>query len=550
MKKGLHTRGFTLAEILITLVIIGFVAALGVPMLGQKRVQKPTLDMGKHGTIECYYENDTLYQFTSDNVDDKQGTVRVAEEGYCSFEAPSAGRFVFQVIGAGEDGYSDDFTPQTNQNNLNETGVIRVDSSFQRDLRNAPEWVREFWDRQWDSGNNPTVRPTYTLLSPVGKAGRGKCEPVLISQGLGDSSNLNCQVDGCSVDILNSCPEECIVRKTADGGDSGKQGKVTATVNEILSSSDISFTANDEETFLKIGNAYIKLSPSGDGGNAVYNTYIAEAVKGPNGADWSSDEMEIQDYGSGTVFSSTNNSNTELFQSGGSGEDACNSTISYGNKIAGSITVNPASIAYHSYVPGLRAHFMLAGAPGANVTRLFESIPAGTEFRLQPANASKSIIDSKVQMKGADGSWKDLVWANKDSTVQFSGDRGMVLDQTFPVRSSEDLPFDRTYYPDAFLPLSPSILVSSVNGYTSKIATLNLEPGKSGAGTFKPYLSGLSAYPTYTINNVQVESSANVTISPEEGIADNFKCPDGSDLYDGRFCKGTQGNPGAIIISW
>ena len=54
--------GFTLSEILITLVIIGFIGALGVPMLGAKKVNKHDYK-APHGTMECFWENDRLMQY-------------------------------------------------------------------------------------------------------------------------------------------------------------------------------------------------------------------------------------------------------------------------------------------------------------------------------------------------------------------------------------------------------------------------------------------------------------------------------------------------------
>lgn len=46
--------GFTLSEILITLVIIGFIGALGVPMLGSQKLKKPLEVKARHGAMECF----------------------------------------------------------------------------------------------------------------------------------------------------------------------------------------------------------------------------------------------------------------------------------------------------------------------------------------------------------------------------------------------------------------------------------------------------------------------------------------------------------------
>ena len=74
--------GFTLSEILITLVIIGFIGALGVPMLGSQKLKKPMEIKSRHGTMECFWENDRLMQFQANNTENKDGELKdVTDEG-------------------------------------------------------------------------------------------------------------------------------------------------------------------------------------------------------------------------------------------------------------------------------------------------------------------------------------------------------------------------------------------------------------------------------------------------------------------------------------
>ena len=98
-------NGFTLAEIIVTLVILGFVGALGVPMLGAGKVKKPQEVKAYHGTIECFWENGKLMQFTSNNTTNKSGELKdVTGEGACYFTASTANLFVLHAIGAGGGG--------------------------------------------------------------------------------------------------------------------------------------------------------------------------------------------------------------------------------------------------------------------------------------------------------------------------------------------------------------------------------------------------------------------------------------------------------------
>ncbi len=561
MKKGLHTRGFTLAEILITLVIIGFVAALGVPMLGQKRVQKPTLDNGFHGTMECFYtyapnasgSGLILNQFTSDNVDDKNGTLQTSNGTFCTFTAPVASRFVFQVIGPGEGG--DDMngrTPETYQENPVESGEIPVDNTFKRSIESedVPDWVREYWNDQWLNGN-PDVKPVYKITTPIGWGGKGICQHILINQE--STAELNCTTLDCNFG-LSDCPLECFDTKSASGGASGKQGYVKIRAKKIEYYSDkagVEYKRGTDYTQLNLNDSYVRLAPSGDGSNATYDNNRQIAQPGGIGRDWSlsssnnvfyypRDEYEWIAYGS-----------TYLQNPGFTAEQACNKEHINQIRALGDITIESSdTISYSARVLGLRARFQLAGKPGLNVTKMFESIPAGTEFRLYPGHdMSGGSRVSRVAMKDENGNWQTLLEAGQDGSVEFADERGRVLNKTLPI-TSEDLPFFKKYYPDAFIPLSPSIMVSSANGYRSNISDRNITPGKSGGGTFKPYTDSINGYSDYRINGVSV-GNVNENRIEYDGGFDSLDCPDGSTWSDvGSYCQGQLGRGGAIIISW
>ena len=167
-------RGFSLAEILITLVILGFVGALGVPMIGQQKLKKPMTPKTQHGTVECYYGDDgRVHMYTSNNTDNKKGRDRVVEGDSCEFTAPTANAYVIQAIGAGGDS-GVGLKPTHHIISIPEGGNISTGSPFSTDLAKAPDWVREKW---------PGIGVTYSLSSPTGSNGRTYCEQFTKTEG-------------------------------------------------------------------------------------------------------------------------------------------------------------------------------------------------------------------------------------------------------------------------------------------------------------------------------------------------------------------------------
>lgn len=145
--------GFTLSEILITLVIIGFIGALGVPMLGQNKLKKPVEVIGRHGTIECFWDGGVLKQFISNNTDNKAGELTDAADGACYFTTPTANLFVLQAVGAGGGGAVgmtgapsyEDATHKVEDSIPTGQGFFAAIS----DTKKVPDWVRKEWNKQW-----------------------------------------------------------------------------------------------------------------------------------------------------------------------------------------------------------------------------------------------------------------------------------------------------------------------------------------------------------------------------------------------------------------
>ena len=68
-------------------------------MLGQNKLKKPVEVIGRHGTIECFWEGGVVKQFISNNTDNKAGELTDAADGACYFTAPTANLFGLQAGG-------------------------------------------------------------------------------------------------------------------------------------------------------------------------------------------------------------------------------------------------------------------------------------------------------------------------------------------------------------------------------------------------------------------------------------------------------------------
>lgn len=260
--------GFTLSEILITLVIIGFIGALGVPMLGQNKLKKPIEVIGRHGTIECFWDGGGVKQFISNNTDNKAGELTDAADGACYFTAPTANLFVLQAVGAGGGG-AVGMTGAPSYTNATKTisGSIPTGTGFLaaiNDTKNVPDWVRKEWNKQWTS-ESKWIK--YTLESPIGGSGRAYCEPRRVDWN--DGSGYNKCADYCTTNLAETCPPECLSNLVADGGNSGYGAKyVVKTKLEYDpegQQDSVVFNPTYDETTLTIGTKEAKLLASGAG---------------------------------------------------------------------------------------------------------------------------------------------------------------------------------------------------------------------------------------------------------------------------------------------
>lgn len=493
-------RGFSLAEILITLVILGFVGALGVPMIGQQKLKKPMTPETQHGTVECYYGDDgRVHMYTSNNTDNKKGRDRVVEGDSCEFTAPTANAYVIQAIGAGGDS-GVGLKPTHNIISIPEGGNISTGSPFSTDLAKAPDWVREKW---------PGIGVTYSLSSPTGSNGSDESEKFIYSS---DSCMNACKY----MDPKDGCNSSCFYTVTAYGGKAGLGGKYS--VNTTLNNGDsVICSGSGSSANLSINGNSISLTSSGSGSDGYFATDPVKnakyAVNGNNGSPFSVSINGLSATPAGT-FS-------------GSGS-------------AGSCTSSPSSIPYRGATPGIHATYSLSADAGTFTSKIFEKLPA-SNFKLTPAGKIAGTPDaSLVEMDDGTGMVKVMEAKSGDNITSLSsGEFSM---------HAEDLPFPKVLYPYEFNSRIPEISIAP-KGYRSELVQRmkkGKHPGASGRGAY-PVVTNISGtFPIY-IGDLS-NPVGSITFKPLKGK--DVKClGNKADPVDGA-CQGLTGNPGAVIVSW
>ena len=220
MKNKLFiASGFTIAELLISLLISALLAAAMVPVLGMKKVKFPSNKLN-HGLAICYYTYDgdsdvvnmdedgkdgddsnyTLHYYYASSTRKETRINSTIEGDHCTFRAPNSPFIQVYAIGAGghsawwekdsgidqyatldtADILSGTFTPDENfqsqidaADNVQSYGVIQSLSGKIREAMNR--WSKDYPDQ---------VIAAYNLKSPIGRGGIGRCKPVSIYKEL------------------------------------------------------------------------------------------------------------------------------------------------------------------------------------------------------------------------------------------------------------------------------------------------------------------------------------------------------------------------------
>lgn len=158
MKKLLYKSGFTLAEMLVVVLIISIIAAASIP-LAHKRF-KINKDKIVHGRYECYYNGASLHE-----VIFKSGKLIKDEDvSSCKFEPDKkATYFIVQAIGGGGGGaYSG--LPPSRVAATRSTGVITP---------GTPTSTNQSYDSAWLSSALTSINITVTGTAYGGGGGGG-----------------------------------------------------------------------------------------------------------------------------------------------------------------------------------------------------------------------------------------------------------------------------------------------------------------------------------------------------------------------------------------
>lgn len=534
--------GFTLSEILITLAILGFIAALSVPMLGQQKLKKPNVSALGHGIFECYYGDDgALYQHYADEKGTDQ--TEVAADGACHFTAPVANYYAITTIGAGGNGgYMDNIPDYTKENKSTEPTSVSTGSSFYTDLHNLPsgyEWVlgsqingQTYWDAA-----APSNRVNYTLQAKVGKSGSSDRYLAIHSMWQpGYSECRNCLTTGSI-----NCPERCFNEHPCRGGNSG--GAYQANVNNVIlgSNDTVSYNLNGSKdgfpaVTLKIGDkeAFVKHAPDGeDAHTTIIDDNHMTCTQGEDGVtsypycgQTGFGYIDCIPYAQNPGASGTTGYPTYLSKPG---EDA----------IDGVVSISPSKIDIWYQCLVIQPKYGTSGQPGNVIMRIYEKLPKSALVAVPASNIHE---DSVVYIQNASGQRSTL----SKATAGANGTEVNDDSKYYEINNSEDLPFP-SELKNIVAPKTPDIFSAIGRSLNSKIADLEVIPGTSGYGGY-PFINSISASLNKRIGKRTFHGS-NSTITAAEP-----KCWDGSDPKSGSsgqyYCAATRGGKGAVKIEW
>ena len=529
-----RARGFTLAEILITLTIVGFIGALGVPMLNPQKARKPVELKQNHGTMECFYVGNTLYQYEANNGDNAEGTLKVSSDGACYFAPPRANLFVVQATNAGGDGAVGDGNDKIHYENTSYNPPmykVSTGSSFLSDMANAPAWVKNNWN-EWASAR--TV--TYTVYAPLGAGGASVCEPQI-------KNTAEC-LEACAITSAENCPPACRNDVQANGGKSADGKAYRTEVNlyynapyeteegeSVVPENDaVTFITNYNEATLQIGTRILTAYSSNPG-------KPAELIGGNTAKNGENGEGCV----GGTCVTSSSFAYSEVSgKSGRNGARGCSNPTPQ-LAVKGSIQASPSSVSCSGTVDAVRITYGLPGKPGLSEMRLLEKLSGDMRMKLVPAkNINEETV---VYVDNGTGAWIEYM---RVSLYNTKSDGTKVRNESY---SWPSYVYESTY--DDLPALSmfrsqlPSAAMTSGLGYRSELASRGMVPGASGAGAH-PIVPGLSSYGSYNIGGISVDYGPTGNGSPGW-----YNCFDGSAPVNG-VCGhiNTPGTPGGVVITW
>ena len=491
--------GFTLAELLITILIMTILAGSLVPMLGKTRLKKhATKDSFSHGIVECFWYGDKVYLWQQDNVLNPIGKFEPQSSNYCRVTLPQANMYQFTAIGAG--GKGSDSTPAYTKNTSQKSGTVRTDENFANDMKKVPDAVKDFWNVRF---------ATYIVESPVAGGGNCLCEDY---QAVNEEKCRPCTIAG----ITGDCLPECLDQVCANGGESGK-GYSYRVNFPLRADSNVNKTLSVNKAGVKVDDNYFYLKSATAG----------ESAKKQNGIP--------RDGGKGKDAEIDSNLGEKVIENGRGYFDKQETVVHMGcnhysnqdaqSRSAGSVDMSQ-KISYTYYSPNVTFKYAPSGSPGAKKSQIFEKI-LNKSLTLYPGRrvSTTNNIPSRISY-----------W-------------------TLQIDSSEDLPCPKSIIDSATVSNDEYAVGPGLN---SKIKEKGLNPGKAGNGSY-PLVADDDEQTTenqITITDIQgtAHSSKQIQNFPKSNIA-SYQCEGGTYKYttNGKtVCKAnsTAGSDGAIVITW
>ena len=163
-----YKNGFTVAELLVSLLIVSVIGTAMVPVIGPKKILSHQLRMA-HGVFECFYDDSgNLHAFTANDSNNRRGTAVPTNGDSCNFTPPRANFYFVQVIGAGGDGGGEaaDASYEIFKKETDPKKITVLDS-FSDDIKKAPAEIQKLF-------NKKAKFVAFHIYSPAGENGKSK----------------------------------------------------------------------------------------------------------------------------------------------------------------------------------------------------------------------------------------------------------------------------------------------------------------------------------------------------------------------------------------
>ena len=611
MRKKIPLKsGFTIAEVLISMLIVMVVAAAMIPVIGPKKLKSMGSTTERHGVAECYWdENGVLQYYYADNGANRGGRFRDINGDYCEFNVPDAIHIDIYAIGAGSEGIGNDgngigVVPGDDQNNnwrnhgdispngfpgnINSTNI----HASVEGIDDIPGLIRGAFTR-WAQKIEQEEPGSYLYLqassvkSPFGGNGAARYKQI-------GNNSAECDY-GQDVDCMNQSASY----ETYTGGYGGKILKLIGN-HSILVPVDgthgyqINYAGNSSNfTFRSDFGGSLGLTKSKPGGDAWCEVHTCkkgnsyndrEKTNGQN--NWSTFSQEIETGNPAIKVisgASTDNLSKKYFTQ-------ADISVSYSNYMSSSNygasggtflwdTFNR-SFSWALNEPSIKVRYGGAGEAGDIRYLTFANI-SGTLFLRPGRNVNGQTTDTRVTTNGLEGS--PIIEAASHGIPGVANE----TESYTPDEVEENPAYPPQYVIDAAIPDNSRFIkyISALNSTAvyGQGGLLNCNrqeqngniidscPGYAGTGAF-PLITNLDEFKnTLVLTNNQAYAKSmsqvhmryverldgqQVDVNQNNNI--NIDCPDGlinpnaGNANDIQYCRAVNpGNrDGAVIIIW